>query len=192
MQLELELAELRTFLSDYDLDDIYNVDETGLFWKLLPDRTLASEQLPGGKLHKQRISVALCCNASGTHKLDPWVIHNRQTPRCFGYKGIKIHTLPLEWRANKKAWMTGRIFKDFLIYFNREIGGPESGDKTPQVTPVSLSEALAGLATLRLYEEQQQDGSRDLIRTLNRFERELQGKRANRGAQTQIDSYFQP
>ena len=43
MQLELELAELRTFLSDYDLDDIYNVDETGLFWKLLPDRTLASD-----------------------------------------------------------------------------------------------------------------------------------------------------
>jgi hypothetical protein len=69
---------------------------------------------------------------------------------------------------------------------------PESGDETPQVTPVSLSEALAGLATLRLYEEQQQDGSRDLVRTLNRFERELQGKRANRGAQTQIDSYFRP
>jgi hypothetical protein len=68
---------------------------------------------------------------------------------------------------------------------------PESGDET-QVTPVSLSEALAGLATLRLYEEQQQDGSRDLVRTLNRLERELQGKRANRGAQTQIDSYFQP
>jgi hypothetical protein len=50
---------------------------------------------------------------------------------------------------------------------------PESDDETPQVTPVSLSEALAGLATLRLYEEQQQDGSRDLVRTLNRFERKL-------------------
>jgi hypothetical protein len=46
---------------------------------------------------------------------------------------------------------------------------PESGDKTPQMTPVSLSEALAGLATLRLYEEQQEDGGRDLVRTLNRL-----------------------
>ena len=68
---------------------------------------------------------------------------------------------------------------------------PESGDEVAQVAPVSLSEALAGLATLRLYEEQQEDGSRDLIRSLNRLERELLGKRANQGTQTQIDSYFQ-
>ena len=72
------------------------MDETGLFWKLLLDRTLASEQLPGGKLHKERILVAFCYNASGTHKLNPWFIYKRRTPRCFGYKGIKIHTLPLE------------------------------------------------------------------------------------------------
>lgn len=45
MQLEIELAELRTFLSDYDLDDIYNVDETGLFWKLLPDHSPQSSYL---------------------------------------------------------------------------------------------------------------------------------------------------
>ena len=107
----------------YPLEDIYNMNETGLFWKLLPDRTLALEQLPGGKLHKERISVAFCCNASGTHKLNPWFIHKRYRPRCFGHKDIKIQTLPLEWRANKKAWMTGKIFKDFLLYFNREIGG---------------------------------------------------------------------
>jgi hypothetical protein len=31
VQLEIELAELRNFLSDYPLDDIYNMDETGLF-----------------------------------------------------------------------------------------------------------------------------------------------------------------
>jgi hypothetical protein len=53
-------------------------------------------------------------------------------------------------------------------------------------------EALEGLATLRLYEEQQQDGSRDLFRTLNRLDRELRGRRANQGAQKQIDSYFRP
>jgi DDE superfamily endonuclease len=123
MQLELDLVKLQTFLSDYPLEDIYNIDETGLFWKLLLDRTLASEQLPGGKLRKERISVVFCCNASRTHKLDPWFIHKRYRPRCFGYKGIKIHTLPLEWRANKKAWIINKIFKEFLLHFNREIGG---------------------------------------------------------------------
>ena len=69
---------------------------------------------------------------------------------------------------------------------------PESGDEIPQLTPVSISEALEGLATLRLYEEQQENGSRDLVRTLNRLERELRGKRANQGTQRQIDSYFRP
>jgi hypothetical protein len=60
------------------------------------------------------------------------------------------------------------------------------------MTPVSISEALEGLATLKLYEEQQENGSRDLVRTLNRLERELRGKRANQGTQKQIDSYFRP
>jgi hypothetical protein len=69
---------------------------------------------------------------------------------------------------------------------------PESGDETFKVASVSLSEALAGLAILRLYEEQQENGSRDLIRSLNRLERELLGKQANQATQTQIDSYFQP
>jgi hypothetical protein len=66
---------------------------------------------------------------------------------------------------------------------------PESGDETFKVASVSLSEALA---ILRLYEEQQENGSRDLIRSLNRLERELLGKQANQATQTQIDSYFQP
>jgi hypothetical protein len=68
---------------------------------------------------------------------------------------------------------------------------PELGNnKIPEATPVSISETLEGLATLRLYEEQQENGSRDLVRTLNRLERELRGKRANQGTQRQIDSYF--
>src|SRR5437763_6150809 len=67
---------------------------------------------------------------------------------------------------------------------------PESGDnKISPIAPVSLSKALAELATLRLYKEQQEDGSRDVIRSLNRLERELLGKRANQATQTQINSY---
>jgi hypothetical protein len=104
-QLELDLSDLRNLLEQYPLEDIYNMDETGLFWKLLPDRTLASEELFGGKIAKARLSALFCCNASGTHKLDPWFIHKFLAPRCF--KGINIHTLEMEWRANKKVWMTG-------------------------------------------------------------------------------------
>ena len=33
-------AELKTLLSEYNPNDIFNADETGLFFRLLPDKTL--------------------------------------------------------------------------------------------------------------------------------------------------------
>ena len=40
--VEGELVELREDLKDVDNEDIYNIDETGLFWKTSPDGTLAT------------------------------------------------------------------------------------------------------------------------------------------------------
>ena len=45
------------------------MDETGLFWKLQPDRSLATKQTSGGKKSKDRITVALCTNGDGSEKL---------------------------------------------------------------------------------------------------------------------------
>jgi len=39
---------LREALSKYSIDDVFNADETGLFWKLMPNKTLAFK----GKLYK--------------------------------------------------------------------------------------------------------------------------------------------
>jgi hypothetical protein len=85
-----------------------------------------------------------------------------------------------------------QIFKQIVEAYADDDYEPESGDEAFQVASVSLSEALAGLVTLRLYEEQQENGSRDFIRSLNRLERELLGIRANQSTQTYIDSYFRP
>ena len=60
---------IRVQLLSYDQEDIYNVDETALFWKATTSTTLATEQLPGGKVEKARITANFCCNATGTHKL---------------------------------------------------------------------------------------------------------------------------
>jgi hypothetical protein len=53
-------------------DQIYNSDETGLNYKMLPQKTLASNQeksASGIKIAKERVTVAACSNASGRHKL---------------------------------------------------------------------------------------------------------------------------
>jgi hypothetical protein len=64
--------------------DIYNMDETGLNYRGLPTRTLGSQVRNGLKLAKDRVTVVLCTNASGTHKLKPLVIGSAKKPRCFG------------------------------------------------------------------------------------------------------------
>ena len=71
--------QLQEDLDTYDPQDIYNMDETGLFYRLLPNSTLAKGPVSGKKKQKERITVALCANATGTDKLVHWQgrVHTR-------------------------------------------------------------------------------------------------------------------
>ena len=121
--VETELKNIREHLKEYDNRDIFNMDETGLFWKMSPDGTLATQQTPGGKHEKARISVNFATNVTGTDKLPPWFIGKAANPRCFGRSGINIHNFRMVWRFNQKAWMTGRIFKEYLLWFDNRMTG---------------------------------------------------------------------
>jgi hypothetical protein len=65
---EAWLEGLPSLLEGYEQRDIYNADETGLFYNVLPDRTLAlkGESCHGGKNCKDRLTVLLCINSDGT------------------------------------------------------------------------------------------------------------------------------
>lgn len=106
-------------IKDYALRDVYNLDETGLFFRMLPDRSLTTkDKTKGIKKPKERISVMLCCNADGTDKLRPLVIGKSLNPRCFKQFNPKLYC---DYYANKKAWMVNGILQDFLIAFNRRM-----------------------------------------------------------------------
>ena len=77
-------ADLQRVLQDYDPDDIFNLDETGLFFRLGPSYTLATTKVSGTKKSKDRLTVALTSNATGSTKLKPFVISKVNRPRCFG------------------------------------------------------------------------------------------------------------
>lgn len=70
---------LPKLLESYAETDIYNADETSLFFKLLPDRSMviSKDTCKGGKRSKERYTILLCTNWSGTHKLKPLVIGKR-------------------------------------------------------------------------------------------------------------------
>lgn len=97
---------LKNLLSGYAEQDIFNVDETGLFWKLLPSKTLTfkGDRCTSGKKSKERITVLVGSNMDGSEKLPLFVIGKSLKPRCF-----KNATIPVDYTANSKAWMTGKL-----------------------------------------------------------------------------------
>lgn len=120
---ERDMNTIREKLLEYREQDIYNMDETGLFWKALPDTTLATEQQAGKKKEKARISIALCCNADGSHKLPLWFIGKSRHPVAFGGTGNpRIRPLGCEYRNNAKSWMTTQIMDEWLLWFDRQVG----------------------------------------------------------------------
>lgn len=79
------IQEHRRLLQDvvarFDPEDRYNADESALFWRALPTRTQATGRRAGTKINKERITVMLASNSTGSHKLHPWVIGYSQNPR---------------------------------------------------------------------------------------------------------------
>jgi hypothetical protein len=65
-EAEKEMKAIRTIAGQYNEDDIFNMDETGLFWYMPPSRSLSSINRPGIRKDKSWISIICCVNASGT------------------------------------------------------------------------------------------------------------------------------
>ena len=79
-ELNLHHQQLRQLCERYTLDNIWNADETGLFWKMRPSRTLTKGNISGYKKDKARVSLLLACNAIGTERLPPLFIHYHENP----------------------------------------------------------------------------------------------------------------
>jgi len=106
---------LPTVTAQYALNDIFNCDETGLFRRGLPNRTLTvkSVQSKGGKLAKERVTILLTVSAVG-EILQPLIIGKSANPRCFNNRkpsGVQYYN-------NNSAWMTSTIFDEYLELLN--------------------------------------------------------------------------
>ncbi|GFW10421.1 tigger transposable element-derived protein 1 [Trichonephila clavipes] len=100
---------------DYSADQVFNADETGLYWKKLPNRTYIAKNektASGHKASKDRVTLLLCSNASGDRMLKPLLISKSLRPRAL--KGKDLKQLPAHWMANPKAWITTAIFTEWF------------------------------------------------------------------------------
>ena len=81
--------------------DIYNLDETGCFWRALPDKGFGEKgkKCKGAKKLKHRVTVAFLVSAAG-EKEDPIVIWKSAKPRCF--RGVLVSSLPVKYFHQKR------------------------------------------------------------------------------------------
>ena len=107
---------------DRDASRVFNMDETGLFWRALPKRTLAvaDEKLKGSKTQKDRVTFATTTCMDGS-KLPLHGIGTARLPRAVA----AAHTTPAQvlggrWTANTKGWMNSGVFTQWLLELNQQ------------------------------------------------------------------------
>jgi hypothetical protein len=110
-----QLNVLQPVIEQYAPKDIYNLDETGLFYQLLPKWTMSfrgesnffikflGERCTTGKHSKVRVTALLCTNMDGSDKRPILIIGKSSSPRCF-----KGQLVPTAYEANTRAWMTSK------------------------------------------------------------------------------------
>lgn len=105
-------------ISMYSPDCVFNADETGLYYRALPEHTylFKNESAKGCKTSKGRLTVLCCVNMNGD-KERLLVIGKSKNPRCF--KGVK--KFPVDYHSNSNAWMTALIFKEWLLKWDSRL-----------------------------------------------------------------------
>jgi len=118
--LDKEIPAIKEVLQQHHPDDIFNADETGLFYNMPPQKTIGSAAVSGLKKNKIRMTILFGCNSSGTEKLEPFFIGSSKQPRAF--QNLTPEQLGFQYSANKKAWMTWSLFSEWLASLDSHVG----------------------------------------------------------------------
>jgi hypothetical protein len=121
IEAEKKMEEVRTTLKEkgYTRDNTFNMDESGLFYRCMPNRTYI---VGGGDVRqlgkgtkamkaKDRVTAVFCSNSTGTCKVPPLIIGTSKQPHCF-----RDARCPLPYIDQKKAWMDKERYKHW--WFN--------------------------------------------------------------------------
>ena len=99
-------------VKDFEACNIFSADETGLYWRAIPDGTLSFKKAEAArcKMPKEQVTLLLACNMDGSDKLESLAVGKSCSPCCF--KNVKH--LPVDYQASKNAWMTAAIWGEWL------------------------------------------------------------------------------
>ena len=111
-------------LARYSPNDIYNGDETALFYKLLPHRTYCfdGDKPAGSAKWKDRLTLLIITNMDGSVHRKLSVIGKSKTPHYLQKKyKMQVKDMSVDWYASKNAWMIGEIHHQIMTKLNNEM-----------------------------------------------------------------------
>ncbi|KFD62076.1 hypothetical protein M514_25795 [Trichuris suis] len=99
----------------YSYKQVFNCDETAIYWKKLSSKTFISREeklAKGHKASKGRFTLMPVINATGDTTLRPLLVHHSEHPGAL--KHIDKSTLPVVFRSHPSGWNTQTIFFDYV------------------------------------------------------------------------------
>ena len=119
------MERIRELCKGYDQKDIWNMDESGCFFKALPSKGLTrkGKKTKKGKKSKQRITVAFFVSADGAKVGKPIVIWRSKKPRCFKLASAPATLAEVSYFDNPKSWIQVYIMENVLDTLNCQMVG---------------------------------------------------------------------
>ena len=111
MKAPWEKTTLPKILARYQLKNIFNADEFGVFYEALSWKSLhfRGRHCSGGKHNKVRL-IGMTASNAFDEKIPMFQFGKSASPRCFRH----VHNPACRYRSQKKAWMDGTLFEDWL------------------------------------------------------------------------------
>ena len=122
-------------IEDVTNRDIFNMDETSLFYgyapvsavpnlrlsltnRIAPDRGLSDRTQSGAKGNKSGLTYTLTANVDGFEKLPPFIIGKAARPSAFDKRSGA--QLGFCYQNNAKAWMTTQLYQDWIRQWKKK------------------------------------------------------------------------
>lgn len=109
--------DLPSLIKGYRMEDVFNLDEVGLFYSPNTSRTMimSKKSLSLKNTGRKRITLLMGVNATGSEKLCPLIIARS---RWASHQNKKSKSM--KWTTT--GWMTSSLFKEYLIRLNNYLG----------------------------------------------------------------------
>ena len=117
------MENLLEVIRDYEVADIWNIYETGCFFKAPPEKGLAEKrsQASVGRKSKSRLTIPFFVIAAREKVIERLVIWRSATPRYFKNVQNRESALGTYYYFNQKSWMMTEIMTSVLSKINRKI-----------------------------------------------------------------------